>query len=308
MMVPTPDTPEFLDLRHLRLFEAVYATQSVTRAAERLGLSQPTVSFGLGELRQHFGDELFVRSASGMLPTPLADHLIGLVREGLEALRRIAQGQVVFDPATTTRRFRIAMTDASHITMLPRLLAAIRQSAPGVTLEARRIDAELREALLSGETDLALGFLPGLETDFYGQTLFRQDWICLTNPDQSCVRSGLSLRAYQQSDHVGIGDGTFHALLEEAVQKLGVTRRIALQVPSLLGLGTILASSDLIATLPRQIGTTLATLSGLVVHPCPFPVSDYDVRAHWHARYNTDPGNRWLRRLCASLFSVGAAR
>ncbi len=293
---------DLLDIRLLRLFEAIYASRSVTRAAENLNLSQPTISIGLARLREHYSDTLFVRTSEGMMPTPLADSLIGTVRDALEALRRVARWEVGFDPATVSRRFRISMTDASHITLLPKILARARREAPGVQLEAARIDDELSEALQSGSMDLAIGFIPGLDADFYQQTLFRQDWICLAHAGHPRLAEGLTLDAYSAEDHIGIVAGTGQRLLEEAVGKFGIRRSIALQLPSFLGLSTILATSDLIATLPRHIGTTLATQSMLKVHECPFPIAGFSVKLHWHARYHNDPGNRWLRGIFADQF------
>jgi DNA-binding transcriptional LysR family regulator len=151
-----------IDTRLLRLFETIYAVRNVTRAAELLGLSQPTVSIGLGKLRAHFGDPLFVRTTTGMQPTPPADALIGQVRDMLEALRQISQWEAHFDPAMADRTFRICMTDASHVALLPQLLAHVRKAAPHVRLEAARIDADMPQALQSGRADLAVGLIPGL--------------------------------------------------------------------------------------------------------------------------------------------------
>src|SRR5438105_5580489 len=149
-----------IDLRLLRIFDAMHANRHVTRAAEELGLSQPTISIGLGRLRQQFGDPLFVRTSEGMLPTSRADALIGPIRDVLHSVRNICEVEAAFEPVSAMRKFRICMTDASHITLLPRILAAVRKAAPGVTLEAARIDEVMPQALQSGEADLALGLIP----------------------------------------------------------------------------------------------------------------------------------------------------
>lgn len=297
---------DLLDVRLLRLLEAIYITRSITRAAESLGLAQPTISIGLGRLRSHFGDPLFVRSPDGMLPTPLVDGMIGPVREALQALRQISEWRSEFDPAASTRKFRIAMTDASHITLLPELLAAVRSAAPSVQLEATRIDPQLPEALQSGDVDLVLGLVPDLETGFYQQTLYEQDWICIARKQNRLLASGLSLRTYQRASHVSIVYGTGQVLLERAIALHKIERRIALSLPGFLGLSTILAKSDLIATLPRNIGTSLAKIGELVVHECPFAIDRFLVKQHWHGRYHRDPANKWLRQLCAQLFMQSA--
>lgn len=293
---------DLLDIRLLRLFEAIHATGSITRAAESLGLAQPTVSVGLGQLRVHFGDPLFVRGADGMLPTPLADQLIGPVRDALQGLRQIAGWRADFEPATAQRVFRIAMTDASHITLLPAIMTAFRESAPGIMLEASRIDEELPGALQTGDVDLALGLIPTLESGFFQQVLFRQDWVCLAARAHPRLGDGLTWARYAEEQHIGVISGTGQELLEAAIRDHGIERRVALRLPGFLGLATILAGSDLIATLPRHIGTVLAELGGLAVHECPFAIPGFSVKQHWHMRYHHDPANRWLRKLCARLF------
>jgi DNA-binding transcriptional LysR family regulator len=295
-----------VDIRLLRLFETIYAVRHITRSGEELGLSQPTISIGLGKLRAHFGDPLFVRTAEGMLPTPRADALIGPVRDVLQALKRISRTELHFNPAIAVHQFRICMTDASHVTLLPAILAQLRQDAPSVQLEAKRIDAGTAEALQSGEADLALGLLPNLETGFYQQTLFHQGWVCLTHPVHPRLASALTLEAYQAEAHISIVSGTGQNLLDEALARFDIRRRILLRLPGFLGLTAMLASSDLVATLPRHIGETLAGIAGLKVHACPFPIADFPVKQHWHARYHHDPANQWLRGLCASLFLKNA--
>ncbi len=220
-----------IDTRLLRLFETIYAVRNVTRAAELLGLSQPTVSIGLGKLRAHFGDPLFVRTTTGMQPTPPADALIGQVRDMLEALRQISQWEAHFDPAMADRRFRICMTDASHVALLPQLLAYVRKAAPHVRLEAARIDADMPQALQSGRADLAVGLIPGLESGFYQQTLYQQDWICLANAAHPRIGKRLTLARYRQEAHIGIVLGTGHELLEDALAQLGIERRELLNLP-----------------------------------------------------------------------------
>jgi DNA-binding transcriptional LysR family regulator len=291
-----------VDVRLLRLFEAIYATKNVTRAAEQLGQTQSTASIGLGRLRRQFRDPLFVRTSEGMQPTPHADVLIARVREVLQVLRELSEQGPFFDPSTANRMFRIGMTDASHITLLPRLLAYIRTIAPHVQLEAMAIDAALPQALQSGGADLALGLIPQLESGFYQQTLYSQDWICIAGADHPRLGGGLTVSVYKAEAHIKIVGGTGQFLLEEALRDQGIERHEVLRLPGFLGLASIISASDLIATLPRHTGETLAALSGLAVHPCPFSIPTFWVKQHWHARYHHDPANRWLRGVCAELF------
>jgi DNA-binding transcriptional LysR family regulator len=299
---PTPDDIlGELDVKWLRLFEQVYATRSVTRSAEALGQSQPTVSIWLGKLRERLGDVLFVRTVDGMLPTPRAQALIAPVRDALRALAEITAPQAAFDPATSTRPWRICMTDASHATVLPRLLAQLRAQAPRAPVTAVRIDGETASALQSGAADLAVGYIPGLDTGFYQQALFTQDWICLAGPTNTRIGATLTLRGYREAEHVVTAAGTGAADLEAALARARVERRVMLSLPGFLGLAAIVSASDLVATLPRTIGELLARNAGLRVLACPFPVPSFTVKQYWHGRFHQDPANRWLREQVAAL-------
>jgi DNA-binding transcriptional LysR family regulator len=301
MESPSP-TPELLDLRQLQLFDLIYTTRSVTRTAALLEQSQPTVSIWLGKLRRQLRDPLFVRTPSGMQPTPRADALVGQAREILESLRRLSDWEPTFLPATAQRRFRICMTDASHITLLPQLLAHVRAVAPHVRLDALRIDGNTAQALETGEADLAVGYIPWLESGIYQQTLFPQDWVCLANRRHPRIGKTLTLQTYRNEAHVSIVGGTGAQVLEAALLARRVRRNIALELPGFLGLYAIVSTTDLIATLPRHTGETLAKLGDMKVYTCPVPIPKFAVKQHWHVRYHYDAGNRWLRNTLASLF------
>lgn len=299
------DLPE---LKLLQLFDLLYDARSVTRVAEQLGQSQPTVSIWLNRLRAHLKDPLFVRTPGGMAPTPQADALIGPCRAALESVRRLTSWEPDFDPATARRRFRICMTDASHVALLPRLLAHVRGQAPGVRLEAARIDGNTERALESGEADLAIGHVPWLGNGVYQQQLYEQDWVCLANANHPRLRRRLGIRQYAAEGHVTIAAGTGAQLLELALARARIERDVVLELPGFLGLGAIIRSTDLIATLPRHIGETLARSNGLSVFRCPVAVEGFAVRQHWHARYHQDAANRWLRATVVAVFGSGAAR
>jgi DNA-binding transcriptional LysR family regulator len=300
----TPETGDAAlpDARLLRLFDLLYATHSVTRAAEQLGQTQPTVSIWLAALRRKLGDPLFVRTSAGMRPTPRADALIGSARQALDSLRQLAAKPAEFEPATAERTFRVCMTDGNHITLLPRLLARVRALAPRVRLAAATIGADIAETLQSGEADLALGLIPALEAGFYQQSLFSQDWVCLASARHPRVKQKLSLRQYRSEGHIHITQGTGQHLIARALAKHGIDRRIVLELPGFLGITITLATTDLIVTLPRNIGETLADLGHLRIYDSPIRIPSFMVKQHWHSRYHDDPGNRWLRGLCAKLF------
>lgn len=301
----TSDLPE---LKLLQLFDLLYDARSVTRVAEQLGQSQPTVSIWLNRLRAHLKDPLFVRTPGGMAPTPQADALIGPCRDALESVRRLTSWEPDFNAATARRRFRICMTDASHVALLPRLLAHVRAQAPGVRLEAARIDGNTERALESGEADLAIGYVPWLGRGVFQQQLYEQDWVCLANAHHPRLRGRLGVRQYRAEGHVTTAAGTGAQLLDQALARARIERDVVLELPGFLGLGAIIRSTDLIATLPRHIGETLAKANGLSVFRCPVPVEGFAVRQHWHARFHQEAANRWLRSTVVELFGSGAAQ
>ena len=300
--------PGLIDLKLLRMFDLLYSTQSVTRTAEELQQSQPTISIWLAALRKQLRDPLFVRTPEGMQPTPKAEELVGAARQVLESVRRLSAWEPAFVAANAQRRFRVCLTDASHVTLLPQLLAHVRATAPMVRLEVAGIDAGTAKALQSGEADLAVGYIPWLESGIYQQTLYPQDWICLASRRHPRLRETLALADFERESHVSIVAGTGHQLMDASISSRRIRRNVQLELPGFLGLGPIISTTDLIATLPRHIGETLARSNGLRVLPCPFPIPTFTVKQHWHERYHHDAGNRWLRGLCATLFRQATVR
>ena len=190
------------DLELLLIFDEIYKTGNVTRAADNLGLPQSTVSLGLGKLRGHFNDQLFTRTARGMVPTPRAQNAIEDVRRSLQALQHALADQPVFDPAASKREFRICMTDISEIVLLPRLLNHLRETGPGIHLEISKISPDSPADLASGAVDLAVGFMPHLEAGFYQQKLFDQHFVCLVANRHPRVGDTLSLEALRSERHL----------------------------------------------------------------------------------------------------------
>jgi len=294
------------DTRQLVLFEAIYTGLSMTRAAEKLGLSQPTVSIRVGKLRRQLQDPLFVRTAGGLKPTPCAEALIGPVREALESLRRLSGESPVFDPAREARVFRIAMTDASHVTLLPALLARVRALGPNLGLEVLPISAGTGRDLEEGRADLAIGSVAGLQSGFHEQKLYDQDFVCLVSARHPRIGpGGMSARTYLQEAHVGILTGVSYSALRVSLATQRVRRRVMLELPGFMGLAAIVASTDLVATVPRHIGETLAQSSAIRAVRCPVRIDGFAVKQYWHERYHRDPGHRWLRSLSFELFERG---
>lgn len=295
------------DLELLLIFDEIYKTGNVTRAADNLGLPQSTVSLGLGKLRGHFNDQLFTRTARGMVPTPRAQNAIEDVRRSLQALQHALADQPVFDPAASKREFRICMTDISEIVLLPRLLNHLRETGPGIHLEISKISPDSPADLASGAVDLAVGFMPHLEAGFYQQKLFDQHFVCLVAKGHPRVGDTLSLEALRSEAHLRVRtSGTGHAIVDRMLAREGIERNVVLNLPSFLGVARIVAQTELLAIVPERYAAELASTEAVRMLPVPVELPSYQVKQHWHERYHADVSNRWLRQLLAALF--GPAR
>jgi DNA-binding transcriptional LysR family regulator len=292
------------DIELLYVFDEIYRTRNVTRAADNLGLPQSTVSIALGKLRAHFGDRLFSRTAKGMEPTPHAQDVIADVRRAIEALAHALTHRVEFDPASEKREFRVCMTDISEIVLLPRLLSHLTTAAPGIRFDISKISATTPRDLEDGAVDLAVGFMPHLDAGFYQQTLFQQDFVCLVAQGHPRIRGILTKEAFSAEGHLSVKpSGTGHYIVDKVIDKAGAPRRIVLQLPSFLGLGRIVAETTFIATVPAKYASAIRTGESLQLLPCPFSMPSFEVKQHWHERYHMDAGNRWLRQTLSALFT-----
>ena len=294
-----------LDLRLLSVIDEVYKTRSVSDAAEVLAMSQPAVSVALSKLRRHFGDPLFVRTSTGMEPTPLGESLVRPVREALAALDAVLGHHQAFDPASSHRTFRVCMTDISQLVLLPRLWERLRVSAPHIHIEIVPLSTDIGRQLESGEADLALGFMPQLEAGFYQTVLFEQTFVCLVSAHHPRVRKSLSLAQFQREDHAVISSsGAAPLLIDQAIAKQGIQRKVAIKIPNFIGAALVVEHTDLVITIPARLAEVLRDRGELRSFPVPFPLPGYQVKQHWHERYHQDPGSRWLRQVIAELMQA----
>jgi DNA-binding transcriptional LysR family regulator len=293
-----------LDLDWLGVFVEVYKTQSVSRAAQRLGIAQASASIALNKLRHHFDDRLFSRTSKGMEPTPRAQVIYPELQEALLRIEKARGTRGAFSPADAKREFRICMTDISEIVLLPKLINHLQQTAPGLGVEAEKISPDSRRRLESGDVDLAVGFTPDLEAGFYQQALFAQNFVCLASAAHPRIRSKLGRRAFSAEGHIVVtATGTGHSIVDKVLAKHKVERRAVLRVPSFLGVARIVAQTELLVIVPRLLGNALASQERVQLLEPPVPLPSYKVKQHWHERFNADAGNIWLRRTIADLFS-----
>ena len=290
-----------IDLNLLRLFDAVYRTGNVSRAAELLDLTQPAASQGLTRLRGLIHDPLFMRAAGGVQPTPKAQRLAQPVRHALATLEQALGETAVFDPVTSGRTFQIHMSDIGEGRFLPELMAALRQRAPGVRVATQPLPRDqIGEALDAGRIDFAFGFLPMLKDSERSQLLKDRYVVLLRegHPFTRRRRTGAALlAALRELEFVAVRS---HADTLRIVQQLALEDRLRLVTEHFMVLPAIVRASDLAAIMPRNIARGFEGQYA-IVEPA-FPQRDFTVSLHWSRRFEADPGNRWLRSLVEDLF------
>lgn len=298
---------ENLDLNLLRVFEAVYREQSLSRAAARLGLSQPGISQALNRLRQNMGDPLFVRQPHGVVPTAYSDSIAQPIQRALEELHAALQAQTSHDIRQTDRRLRIAMSDYSECLILAPLIRVVDEQAPNLKIRVVPDDrANLHAALHDGELDLVIGAIPPLNEHYRHQDLCTEEFVCIVRQGHPVIQGSLSLDDYIQAKHVGIAvRGAQLSKIDQACQPLGFQRQINVIVPSFLALPNIIASTNNVATLPRRLLRLVPSHLSLQVLTPPLPLPTPTIRQYWPERNHQDPICRWMReqihKICQTL-------
>jgi DNA-binding transcriptional LysR family regulator len=306
-----------LDLNLLRVFDAVMDERSVLRASQRVCLSQSAVSHALARLRDMLGDELFIRTTSGMQPTARALTMAPLIREAWQSLEA-AIGKPEFDPGTSSRRFTIAVSDFETTVMVPGLLRMLRQEAPLVNLVIRpdtRLD--LIEQIDLGQIDAAIGTFSNVPSRFRASPLFAYDEVLIANSSRKLGKlspemlSRLSIAVVSlHGEHDGTVDGFVsqrglsrrsemydRVALEQALSGLGRVPQIALSLPHFLALPALLEDTDVTAIVPRPLARSLAGIHQITVHELPYKPKTVDVSVLWHERTAKDAPQQWLREL-----------
>ena len=294
-----------LDLNLLLVFNQLLLDRSVSTAAQKLGLTQPAVSNALKRLRTVLKDELFLRTSRAMEPTPYALHLAEPVVYALNALQTAFTTRDSFDPLTSTRNFQLAMTDIGEMYFMPSLMVALSKVAPHVRVSTVRPNSgNLKDDMASGTVDLALGLLPNLTTGFFQRRLFRHPYVCVFRKGHPTAQSPMTLAQFTELDHVGvIAANTGHNEIDGLLERAGVHRKMKLVVPHFIAVGHILQSTDLIATLPERFAQRCELPFGLATSPHPARLPDIAINLFWHAKFNRDPANLWLRERFVELFA-----
>jgi len=293
------------DLNLLPVALAICEERSVSGAARKLGMSQPAVSVALNKLRKALGDPLFVRTAHGMDPTPRALTLISPTRDILQRLQTDVLASEQFDPGSTDRKFTLALSDIGEMTFLPRLLERLRRDAPGASMSSVSMaPADLAIALENGEVDLAVGYFPDLKNrNFFQQRLFSHSFICLLSATHPYRGRKMSMQQFLKVGHAVIkAEGRSQELFEQFLVRQRIERRIVLSTPHFMSIPFLIASSDLVATVPRAVGESFAQFAAIKLVEPPLEIPRFDLKQHWHRKFAKDGANAWLRSVVAELF------
>lgn len=295
---------ERIDLNLLVVFKHLLVERNVSRAAQALELSQPAVSNALARLRKLLGDELFLRTPGGMVPTPLAEQLAGSVTQALGMIQAALNQRAAFDPQHSERSFVVSMTDIGEIYFLPALMDLLRKQAPGVSITTHRNSGNLRDEMEAGKVDLAIGLIPGLKGGFFQRRLFAQRYVCLMRKGHRLDKKRITLAEFSEAEHlVVVSAGTGHGKVDEILKRKGIGRRIALTVPHFVAVGHILQATDLVSTVPERFAERMVKPFNLVALPHPVDLPQVAINVFWHARNHREPGSQWLRGVVFERFS-----
>jgi DNA-binding transcriptional LysR family regulator len=290
-----------VDLNLLTLLEALFETRNVTRAGDRLDLSQPAASRALQRLRNAFRDPLFVRTPGGLIPTPRAEHLREPLARALAAVRDVIAPRA-FDPKTAIGAVRLAVADVDAATLVPRLLAALATAAPGLDVELSARSRDTLGLLAADQVDLALGVFDSAQAGYRRQRLYTDTMVCIVRRGHPVLKRGLTLERFAAMKHALItitGEGG--GVVDDALAAKGLARRIALRIPSFLAAPLVVARSDLVVTMPRHAATEFAALAPLALLEPPLKLAAFDVSQLWHERHHADARHAWLRRIVQSV-------
>jgi len=275
--------------------DVLLSEHNVTRAAQRLNFSQPSVSVHLAKLRDVLGDPLLLPGPRGMRPTARAEALREPLRQALDALERAVSPASPFNPAEASHTWRVAATDYGESTIVLPALKRLRSAAPGTQLAVlEAVPSRIAKLAEQGEIDLAFHTSEGAPPGLHRQTLFTERYVLAGRAGHPRLKRRPTLSQFCKLDHVIVSPdgGGFHGVTDEALSKLGLARRVVLSVPHFLFVRSVLASTDLVAMLPSRLVRDTSALQ--VVEP-PVDVPGYEMSMLWHERSHRDPAHQWLR-------------
>jgi DNA-binding transcriptional LysR family regulator len=297
-----------LDLNLLHIIVTLQEEGSVSKAAERLGLSQPAVSGALAKLRESLDDQLFIRSGGAMRPTAKTLAMLMPIQNVLTLVQENILVNSTFAPESVTSTITVALSDVGEIVFLPRLMQALREQAPHATLRSVNLPHNLlADALESGTVDLAIGYFPDLaRANIFQQRILSHHFVCLLRADHPLVtRHKLTLSQFVQLEHAVVhAPGRSQEIFKQYLKKEKIQRKVFMSTPNFLSIPSLIVRSDLVVTVPHAMGIAFGKAEyGLKAVDLPFPSPRINLRQHWHRKYNKAPRTVWLRQMVSELFN-----
>jgi len=295
-----------VDLNLFVVFDAIYREQNLTRAGEIIGITQPAVSNSLARLRKLFNDPLFVRTSEGMVPTPVAQNIIGAIRQSLELMRSSVQESESFKPRLSDKRFRISMTDLTQAMLLPELFEGMKKKAPKVSIECYQVHRrDMNIELASGNLDLAIDIPLTPDPQIKQRQLMEQPYVCLMSKNNSVSNGNLTTHEYLQLQHIHISTRRGGlGLVDLALGKMGEKRNIVLRTQHYLAAPNLLKNTNFALTVPRAFADLVAKSSETIYLKLPFEVPPLETFLYWHESTDSDQSNKWMRDLIGQSYKI----
>ncbi|CAN7478110.1 LysR family transcriptional regulator [Acidovorax sp. Leaf78] len=294
-----------IDLNLLAAFDALVSERNVTRAAVRVGVSQPAMSAALSRLRTLFNDPLFLRSAQGLVPTPKARELAGPVSQALQQIKAALLPKEQFEPATSAMTFTLGLSEYPAFVLLPLLTRALEKLGPGLSLSVHAIGSRdsAVDLLDAGTIDAAIGVPPTqAENRILTRSVMRDEFITIVRRGHPAVKDGMSMQVFLALRHVLVSpEGDRHGLVDQALAYLGQRRTLGLALPQMFAAPSMVAQTDMVATVMGRVAGHSPHWRELAsfTPPVTLPVIGYDLM--WHRRNDAHPAQQWLRDQVAAL-------
>ncbi|MBI1261909.1 MAG: LysR family transcriptional regulator [Rhizobiales bacterium] len=288
-----------VDMGLLIVFQELFQHRKSVLVADRLGLTQSAISHALGRLRSIFDDELFVRKSAGFQPTPRALELGPQISKLIEMTEQLVNKEADFDPATADDLIRLGVSDFTCALIAPPLISCLRQRAPALTLSFRPIVRRMAlDALASGDLNLAIGLFAGSPTGITIEPLYRENYVVIARKNHPQLKRGkLRLEEYVSLDHLLISpDGDPWGIVDTTLENLFHRRRIVATLPSIFPALSVVASSDIICTIPRRLANQHLQSFDLLVKEPPIRIRTFQVSMAWHAKSAKASLVRWLTK------------
>lgn len=294
------------DLNLLKVFAAVHRLRQVTAAAQHLDMTPSAVSNALKRLRFHVGDQLFVRTQRGVVPTPYADRLAEAVASGLQALGKGLRPEQPFAPEQSSRTFSINLADVGQMLMIGDVMRGTARDAPGIRIRTTDLPVqEVEAALVRGDVDFAVGHLSALGKTLFRRKLVNERFVCVVGEQNRRYRKELSVEEFLAASHIRYSPGAvslsrINVEIDRFFRQKGRMQRVALDAAHAFGLSAILAETEHVLTVPARLASHYARITPVVIHPLPVKTASFDISLYWHERHQRDEAHKWFREKFAA--------